>query len=195
MCTKRVPLPSCRPVARVHAPRLEVAADRAATRSRDRRPGPAARPRCRRSSATPKPMSPVHSVIDAVMAGRGASAPPRRRPVMRSCSSSRLLGRGDRDQLDLGELVLADHAARVACRRRPPRSGSTACSAVKRSGSCFSSSDLLAHQVGERHFGGRDQPEAVSVASREQVLGELRQLAGAERAASSRTSSGGLTSV
>ena len=32
---------------------------------------------------------------------------------MRSCSSAALLRRGDRDELDLGELVLADHAARV----------------------------------------------------------------------------------
>ena len=32
---------------------------------------------------------------------------------MRSCSSRALLRRGDRDKLDLGELVLADHAAGV----------------------------------------------------------------------------------
>ena len=37
-----------------------------------------------------------------------------------------LLGRGDGDQLDLGELVLADHAARVLARPRRPPSGSTA---------------------------------------------------------------------
>ena len=37
--------------------------------------------------------------------------------------------------------------------------------------------DLLAHEVGERDLGGGDEPEAIS--RDEQVLGELRQVAGA----------------
>ena len=78
-------LAALRPVARIHAAGLEVAADRAGRDLADRRPGRAARPRCRRSSATPKPMSPVHSARCG-RRGRGASAPPRRRP---SCARAR----------------------------------------------------------------------------------------------------------
>ena len=87
-----------------------------------------------------------------------------------------LLGRGDADQLDLGELVLADHAARVLAGRA--RLGAEA----RREGGEAQRQLLLVehrvvHQVGERHLGGRDQPEAV--VGVEHVLGELRQLADA----------------
>src|SRR2546423_7444164 len=40
--------------------------------------------------------------------------------------------------------------------------------------------DLLAHQVGERHLGGRNEVERRLAAYREQILLELRQLPGAD---------------
>ena len=51
-------------------------------------------------------------------------------------------------------------------------------SAVRRSGSSSSAVICSRDQVGQRHLGGGDQPAAVGGV--EQVLGELRQLAGAE---------------
>ena len=78
---------------------------------------------------------------------------------MRSCSSRGCLGRGDRDQLDLVELVLADHAARVA----PGRAGLGAEARGQRGEAqrqLVLGEDLLAHEVGQRDFGGRDQPVA-----------------------------------
>ena len=70
----------------------------------------------------------------------------------------RLLGRGDRDQLDLGELVLADHAAGVAAGRA--RLGAEA----RRAGGdahrqLLFVEDELADEIGQRHFGGGDEPE------------------------------------
>ena len=50
--------------------------------------------------------------------------------------------------------------------------------AVTRIGSASSSSTDLAHQIGERHFGGRNQPAAVGGV--ELILREFRQLRGAE---------------
>ena len=66
------------------------------------------------------------------------------------------VGPRDRDQLDLLELVLADHAARVLAvaaglgaeagrvRGQPHRQRVVV-------------DDLVAHDVGQRHLGGRDQ--------------------------------------
>ena len=70
----------------------------------------------------------------------------------------RLLRRGDRHQLDFGELVLADHAARVLAGRA--RFGAEA----RRAGGDAHRQlrfvdDLLAHEIGQRHFGGGDEPE------------------------------------
>ena len=165
------------PEARVHAPRLEVAAVRAAARSRDRRPAPAARPRCRRSCAR---RSPCRRCTARMMRNGRPSrfSTSSAQPVMRSCSASDCSGRGDADQLDLVELVLADHAARVLAggARLGAEAGRAGGEAQRQ---LLLVEDLVVHEVGERHLGGRDQPEAVVGA--EQVLGELRQLAGAER--------------
>src|SRR6185437_11451828 len=85
-----------------------------------------------------------------------------------------LLRRGDRDQLDLGELVHADHAARVLAGRT--RLGAEA----RREGGVAQRQHLLVQhrvvgEVGQRQLGGRHQPEAV--VGMEHVLGEARQLA------------------
>ena len=45
----------------------------------------------------------------------------------------------------------------------------------------FRGHDLLAHQVGDRHLGGRDEVERLLAAYREQILLELRQLPGADQ--------------
>ena len=96
------------------------------SRSPGRRPARAARPRCRRSSAEAKPMSPVQSSTTRWcspswredLAGV-VDASARARPW--SCS-----GGGELHQLHLVELVLADEPAGVLARRRPPRRGSRA---------------------------------------------------------------------
>ena len=89
-----------------------------------------------------------------------------------------LLGPDDAHQLDLGELVLADHALGVLAGRaglgaKARRPGGVA--QRQRLGI----EDLVGDQIGQRHLGGRDQPMAGGGA--ELVLGELRQLAGAEQ--------------
>src|SRR5579871_2001706 len=71
-----------------------------------------------------------------------------------------LLGRRDRNELDLGELVLADHAARVlaggtglgAEARRERREAHRQFGLV---------GDCLTHQVGQGHLGGGDEPETL----------------------------------
>src|SRR5271156_2965810 len=73
---------------------------------------------------------------------------------------ARLLGRGDRNQLDLTELMLADHAGGVAPRR--PRLGSERQSSggeAQRQGLLVE--DALAHEIGQRNFGGGDQRKAI----------------------------------
>ena len=69
---------------------------------------------------------------------------------------------GDRDHLDLVELVLAQHAARVA----PGRAGLGA-EAWRQRGVAqrqrLRVEDLLADKVGERHLGGGDEPAAVGL--------------------------------
>ena len=85
-------------------------------------------------------------------------------------------GKGDRNQLDLVELVLAQHPSGVLAgrtglgaeaggeRRHPHRQ-------------VLGREDLAGRQVGQRHLGGGDQPQPLGGA--EQVLAELRKLAGA----------------
>ena len=89
-----------------------------------------------------------------------------------------VVGMGDRDQLDFAELVLAQHPAGVAAGR--PGLGAVA---VGQRGEAdrelLFGHDLARNRVGQRHFRGRDQPAAVGGA--EVVLGEFRQLAGAEQ--------------
>ena len=83
------------------------------------------------------------------------------------------LGRGDRHQLDLGELMLPDHAAGIAAggarlgaktrrqRRQPHRQ-------------FFFLDDGFADEVGQRHFGGGDEPQSLPRAKH--VFGGLRQV-------------------
>jgi len=72
-----------------------------------------------------------------------------------------LLRRRDRDQLDLGELVLADDAARVAAGRARLRA-----EARRRRGEAQRQlvlvEDLLADEIGQRNFGGRDELECIA---------------------------------
>ncbi|CRD57893.1 hypothetical protein BN126330174 [Stenotrophomonas thermophila] len=85
----------------------------------------------------------------------------------------------DRDQLDLLELVLADHAAHVA-----PAAAGLGTEAHRVGGhaqrQALGIDDLVAHDVGQRHFRGRDQvARGIAHGGLEQVVLELRQLAGA----------------
>jgi hypothetical protein len=77
---------------------------------------------------------------------------------MRSCSASRLLGRGDRDKLHFQELVLADHAAGILA-RRPGLGPEARGMRGDADGQRILLGDGLAHQIGQRHFGGGDEPE------------------------------------
>ena len=88
-----------------------------------------------------------------------------------------VVGVGDADQLHLAELVLAQHAARVA-----PGAAGLAAEAVGERAEPHRQralgQHLVPHQVGQRHLGRGDQPTVVLRA--EQVVLKLRQLAGAE---------------
>ena len=69
----------------------------------------------------------------------------------------RLLGRGDGDELDLGELMLADHAAGVfaggaGLGAEARRAGGDAYGKLRLVG------DVLAHEIGQRNFGGGNEP-------------------------------------
>ena len=69
-----------------------------------------------------------------------------------------LLGRGDGDELDLGELVLADHPARVLA------GGARLGAEARRAGGEPHGQrgfvdDGFAHEIGQRHFGGGDEPK------------------------------------
>ena len=71
--------------------------------------------------------------------------------------------RGDRDQFDLGELVLADHAARVFA------GGARFGAEARRAGGVAARQrvfvdDGFAHEIGERHFGGGDEPKNMTLA-------------------------------
>ena len=94
-----------------------------------------------------------------------------------------LVGAHDLHQLHLVELVLADHAARVlAVAAGLGAEARRVADELERQR--LGGDDLVAHDVGHRHFGGRDQVELAAVGARhaEQVFLELRQLAGAEHA-------------
>ena len=84
--------------------------------------------------------------------------------------------RGDGDEFHLGELVLAQHAARVTPRRS--RLGPETCRlrnvAFRQ---FFFGNDLAGRHVCQRHFRCRNQPAAVGGA--EQIIAELGQLVGA----------------
>ncbi len=85
----------------------------------------------------------------------------------------------DRHQLDLLELVLADHAAHVTA-----AAASFGTEAHRVGGhaqrQALGVDDLVTHQVGQRHFRGRDQvARGIAHGGLEQVVLELRQLAGA----------------
>ena len=72
----------------------------------------------------------------------------------------RLLRRRDGDELDFGELMLADHAARVLA------GGAGFGTEAGRAGSephrqLRFVDDGFAHEIGERHFGGGDEPETI----------------------------------
>ncbi len=67
-----------------------------------------------------------------------------------------LVGRGDRDQFDLGELVLADHAAGIA----PGRPGFGAKTRRQRGQphrQFLLVEDGFADEIGQWHFGGGDE--------------------------------------
>ena len=95
----------------------------------------------------------------------------------------RLLGMHDLDQLDLVELVLADHAAHVAPARTGFRTEARRV-ADELERQAFGGEDFVAHDIGHRHFGGRDQVKRILVAAQhlEQVFLEFRQLTGAVQA-------------
>ena len=93
-----------------------------------------------------------------------------------------MLGRGiirpdDRDQLDLFELMLADHAAGVLARRAGLRAKARGPGGIAQRQRALVE-DFAGDEIGQRHLGGRDQPIAVGGA--EHILGEFRQLADPE---------------
>ena len=95
---------------------------------------------------------------------------------------ARCLRRGDRDELAFPELVLAQHAARIAPRRAGFRP-----EARRQRGESkrqfFLGEDRFAHEIGERDLGGGDEP-AIFLGGRgfEHAINEARQidLTGAE---------------
>ena len=71
----------------------------------------------------------------------------------------RSFGRGDRDEFDFGELMLADHAACVFASRA--RLGAEARRAGgDTEGEFFFVEDFFAHEIGEGDFGGRNEPKS-----------------------------------
>ena len=75
-----------------------------------------------------------------------------------------LLGRRDRDQFDLGELVLPDHAAGIS-----PGGAGFGTEARRAGGEPHRQfrfvDDGFADEVGQRHFGGGDEPISVKMFS------------------------------
>ena len=80
------------------------------------------------------------------------------------------LGRRDRDQLDLVELVLAQHAAGVAP-RRPGLGPEAGRQRGEAQGQFLLAEDRLADEVGQRHLGGGDEPEFLGTSARRILLG------------------------
>src|SRR5712691_6553073 len=89
----------------------------------------------------------------------------------------RILRPGNRDQLDLFELMLADHAASVlaGCARLRAEAGGPRRVAQRQTALV---EDLAGDEISQGNLGGRDQP--VTVRGAEQILGELWELAGPE---------------
>jgi hypothetical protein len=103
-------------------------------------------------------------------------------PVSSSCAASEFRG-DDLYQFDLVELVLADHAARVAT-VGAGFGAKTRRMADELERQRVGGEDLATHDVGDRHFGGRNQVQRLGVGAQnlEQILLEFRQLPGAEQA-------------
>ena len=149
-------LGACGLDAGVHPSGLEVAADRAG----------------RDFAKSPLPRQPDLEVVGLLRGEADVARAQRDDPIVQpepfedffgACCHAlvlvaRLFRRRDRNQLDLPELVLADHAARVLARRarlRAKRQGPGG--EAQRQG--FFVDDALAHEIGQRNFGGGDEPE------------------------------------
>ena len=124
-------------------------------------------------------MSPPHSAIDAIREPE---------PLQHRFGVAdehlelaiRLLGSRDVHELDLVELVLANHAARVLpVRSRLRAEARRVRRQAQRQPIRFD--DRVAHEVRQRHLGRRNQAQLVLALEREQIRGELRQLARAEQ--------------
>ena len=155
MWTKRVGLALARPVAGVHAPGLEVAADRAG----------------RNLAIFALPWQPDFEVISLLRSEAHVAraehnlAIGKLQKLQHLLSASghalvffeRLLGRRDGDEFHLIELVLADHAARVLAGGARFRA-----EAIGAGGEAHGKLRLVengfADEVCERDFGGRDEP-------------------------------------
>ena len=139
----------------VHPPGLKVAADRAG----------------RDFAEPPLPRQPNLEIIGLLRGEADIARAQRRDPIVQAEPLEHLLGAGrhalvflarllrrrDRDQFDLPELVLADHAARVLARR--PRLGAKGQGPrreAQRQGLFVD--DALAHEIGQRNLGGGDEP-------------------------------------
>ena len=92
----------------------------------------------------------------------------------------RLFRRGDGHQLDLGELVHAGHAARVLAGRARLGAKTRRESSETQRQFRFAQ-DFIGDIVGQRHFGGRNQPERIFAGGAEQIVFKLGKLAGAEQ--------------
>ena len=161
-------------VARAHAPRLKIPAigaggnfpPRALARQPDFQIISARRAKARIARA--KDNAPPHQAQFGQHAFRAA-----RHAFMLGIA---VFGLDDGNQLHLGELMLAQHAARIA----PGTAGFRTETGRKRGqaqGQIGFAEDFLCGEIGQRHFGGWDQPSAIRRA--EQIFGEFRQLAGA----------------
>ena len=91
-----------------------------------------------------------------------------------------VLGPDDVDEFDLLELVLAEHAASVLAVGTGLRA-KTRRVRGQLDRQPVGLDDRLAHEVGQRHLGGRDQEIPAVACDREQIFLELRQLARAEQ--------------
>ena len=90
----------------------------------------------------------------------------------------RLLGRRERHQLDLVELVLADQAAHVGAVRAGLAAEARRVRGVA-DRQLAAVEDLAAMHVRQRHLGGRHQVQIPVAGDLEQIRLELRQVAGA----------------
>ncbi len=143
-------------VARVHAPRLELAAERAG-----------------RDLAVHVLSGQPHLDVVGLLRGKAHVAGAERDQAVVQIEPAQdflgagehalvlvpaLLGRGDGDELDLVELVLADHAARILARgaRLGAKTRSAGREAQRQRGLIH---DGFAHEIRQRHFGGGDQPK------------------------------------